>query len=142
SLPTPVAVVQHIVQVINQQRGNRSKTSFQLDGGDLGKLEIKFERSEGSTRTTILVESEEARQTLEKLLPDIEKNLLDKGLHYESIAVDIHDKGAQDGENRSGRGGSEKSGPIQSEEQKTADAGGEATTAPRDYGYNSMEVVA
>ena len=134
-------MVQKISQVIFQSSEKQaSETSFILDGEQLGSLEIKFVQDSQGSQTTIFVESETIRSSLEKVLPLINENLIQKGLMLASLDVQVGDFNKSKTQNEKHKNDSGKS-PATNISFNVDDKINQII-AIRDYGYNTIEVLA
>jgi hypothetical protein len=134
-------MVQKVSQVIFQSSEKQvSETNFILDGEQLGSLEIKFVQDSQGSQTTIFVESETIRSSLEKVLPLINENLIQKGLMLASLDVQVGDFNKSKTQNEKHKNDSGKS-PTGNISFKVDDKINQII-AIRDYGYNTIEVLA
>ncbi|HDY76216.1 MAG TPA: hypothetical protein ENH49_06800 [Candidatus Marinimicrobia bacterium] len=135
-----VGFISHVSKVIiqSQSPGLPNNAVFKVDGGELGDIEIKLFQQQAATKAIIVVETNSAKSSMEKLLTTVKENLMNKGIKLESFNVEV-DSGR---ENKSSKAKNfqrmMKMDITLKEEIETN------TTRPhiRDYGYNTLEVVA
>lgn len=134
-------LVQKITQVISQSMNTKiTKTSFEIDGKSYGKLEIEFVKERSYSQGLIKVESEEIKTAVEKLLPEINEKLNQKGQGLASLDVEVNQK-----ENQRASGNNHSTNKNDKRKNFYNEAITEETKQPistRDYGYNTMEVLA
>ncbi|MFH1853548.1 MAG: hypothetical protein ABIA75_14525, partial [Candidatus Neomarinimicrobiota bacterium] len=83
-------LIEKISQTISDSvNGSTFRTSFRVDGGSLGKLDIEFVRESGRNQATITVETDEVRAVLQKLTGDIQENLLQRGIILSVLDVAV-----------------------------------------------------
>jgi len=134
-------MVQKITQIIFQLHEKQlSEMNFILDGERLGFLEVKFAQDSQGSQAAILVESDTARNLLEKVLPIINENLSQKGLVLSSLDVQVGDFSKPKTHNKKHNKNSGKSqvSDINVEVKDKI----KQIIAIRDYGYNTIEVLA
>ena len=137
----PAMVVQKITQIIFQSHEKQiSEMSFIIDGKQLGSLEIKFTQDSIGNQATIIVESETIRNLIEKVLPIINENLSQKGMALNSLEVQVGDFGKSKMQDEKHKRYSEKyrASNIKDEIEDKINQ----IIAIRDYGYNTIEVLA
>ncbi len=120
--------------------GGAVQTNFHIERGPLGKMDISFYRGNGGNKITILVESELVKSELQKFIPVIQQGLQEKGIEPQTIQVDVHNSGdKQDNstENKSEKGNFQNRTGKEDYEENIAH-----TENKRDYGYNTIEVIA
>jgi len=147
SEPVPPKYSEMVNQVreIIMQRHERARqsivqTQFKIDKGPLGRMEINFLREDGAEKVIITVESEIAKSELQKYLPAIQQGMQDKGLDLLKVLVDVNDS-----ENKMENETQEKSKNKQHHEKTGKENYEEKIAHPeeqKDYGYNTMEVIA
>ncbi|RKY52028.1 MAG: hypothetical protein DRP89_08295, partial [Candidatus Neomarinimicrobiota bacterium] len=135
-------MIQKIARIISQSQANQtSRTSLVIDGGKFGPLEIKFEQDSTKNQMAIIVESKIVRAELEKLLPTISEDLSKKGFPLDSLEVQVGNFNESKTQNKKQEQHSEKSlklnMQVKLEEEKI-----NRIIAIRDFGYNTIEVVA
>ncbi|HCL00247.1 MAG TPA: hypothetical protein DHW42_09120 [Candidatus Marinimicrobia bacterium] len=134
-------MVQKISQVIFQSHEKQaSEMNFILDGEQLGSLEIKYVHDSQGSQATIFVESETIRSLLDKVLPIINENLIQKGLMLASLDVQVGDFNKSKTQNENHQNDSGKS-PATNISFNIDDKINQII-AIRDYGYNTIEVLA
>jgi len=117
-----------------------TQTNLTIDGGRLGPMEIQYTSESSAKQITIVVETEAVRDAMQKLIPVINENLFQKGVKPSSIDVQVN----SDKHNET----FEKDQDSLSEENKPDQNEGELVTVQdlnigvKDYGYNTMEVLA
>ena len=127
---------------VQQTAAAGGKTSFVVQAGQLGELDIEFHKEAGKEQVTIFVENETARLDIQRVVPQIEENLNQKGYSFSGLEVEIRNT-TKDGHFSSGKDSGQGSAnrtrtggidPGLIEENRVNDN--------RKYGYNTMEVLA
>lgn len=121
-----------------------TQARFLVDGGRLGSIEIKCQQQENHNHVVIVVESEHTRADLQRIMPQVQENLFQKGIQLSELQVEVRQEhqqqemaaGQQGQHSRSGNGRGGEGVPGTS-----ADSNEQPITR-RDYGYNTMEVTA
>lgn len=135
------ATVQRIVHILSTAKSVKNNTaSFKIDGGDLGQLEIKFTKDKDNSDAKILVVSEVTRAVIQKMLPTIQTELVEKGINLSSLEVEV-DHSAQNEKNGEARNQKENKQSVMPDIFDNED-----NTDPekkiKDYGYNTIELIA
>ncbi len=137
----PLLLAQRLTEGMQTPGSNPSGSfSLTLDTGNLGQIQIECEQSLNEHAVTLYAASEEARASIIGVLPAVLENLSSKGYLISQFDVRMKDfdkKGATDSRHfRQERRDSEKVIPDLPE----AEAG--SVLAIKNYGYNTMEVIA
>ena len=119
---------------------NSVKTSFKISTGGAGEVEIQLNEKTKEKTIKIMVESDKVRGELQKNLPQIQQNLLLKGIEFNSIAIDTSPLGSKMNQAQDPPRGTHKSKSKQSKE--VADEQEQPTVKKKNYGYNTIEVIA
>jgi len=134
-------MIQKIARIISQSQANQtSRTNLVIDGGKFGPLEIKFEQDSIINQMTIIVESKIIHTELEKLLPTISEDLSKKGFPLDSLEAQVGDFNESKTQNKKQRQHSEKS--LEPNMRGILEDKINQTIAIRNYGYNTIEVIA
>jgi len=94
----------------------------------------------GGKKLKVLVETESARQELQKVLPHVQQNLMTKGIEFASFSVDVANVNTKNGSANPNSKNADRSKNKQNEE--VHDDHEESTVVQRKYGYNTIELVA
>ncbi len=116
------------------------KTSFKVAAGSAGEVEIQLDEKTKEKTIKIRVESDKVRNELQKTLPQIQQNLLLKGIEFSSIAIDTAPFGSKMNQTQDQQRGSHKSKSKQSKEVQNEQE--QPAVTQKKYGYNTIEVIA
>ena len=135
-----VKLVPRITNVVVQysETNGMQKLETKLDGGELGEINVKLFQEKADSKALIVVESETAKSILKNIVSTIKENLSQKGLSFESFEVEVDQGKNKDSNHRNNR--SEKidiATDVHIEDSESAQ-----TSNKRNFGYNSIEVVA
>ena len=86
---TKTHLVTKIAQIIHgkfSSNGTKSAT-YKIDGGYLGKLELKLTQKHSMTKATVVVESDAIKPIIEKIITGVKENLNEKGMRFESLML-------------------------------------------------------
>jgi len=135
-------IVQQITQtIIDSTLGTTTQTNFKIDGGKLGSLEIRFQNEAAHSQATILVESETARTAIKNIINEISENLVQKGIVLTSLDVQIS-QNQRKAMAATGKGNRGSKRNKHDEESSAVDDSEIINSNRRDYGYNTIEVIA
>ena len=135
-----VKLVPRITNVIVQysETNGMQKLETKLDGGELGEINVKLFQEKADSKALIVVESETAKSILKNIVSTIKENLSQKGLSFESFEVEVDQGKNKDNSFRNNR--SEKIDIVT--DVHIEDSESVQTSNKRNFGYNSIEVVA
>ena len=135
-----VKLVPRITNVIVQysETNGMQKLETKLDGGELGEINVKLFQEKADSKALIVVESETAKSILKNIVSTIKENLSQKGLSFESFEVEVDQGKNKDSNLRNNR--SEKIDIVT--DVHIEDSESAQTSNKRNFGYNSIEVVA
>ena len=135
-----VKLVPRITNVIVQysETNGMQKLETKLDGGELGEINVKLFQEKADSKALIVVESETAKSILKNIVSTIKENLSQKGLSFESFEVEVDQGKNKDSNPRNNR--SEKIDIVS--DVHIEDSEPAQTSNKRNFGYNSIEVVA
>lgn len=158
SLPEMIHRVLNLLEVRMHQ--NQGVQQMQVKTGSYGTLNIQLTRDAQTRKVTILVETESAKDAVRMSLPAITANLDRKGINLSSIDVRLpweppaekQQTSSQD-QNFQKNFGSEKNDSNDGRGARTSRDPGNHANSPntvipqpkstrRDFGYNTMEIVA
>ncbi|MBN2280473.1 MAG: flagellar hook-length control protein FliK [Candidatus Marinimicrobia bacterium] len=133
-------LIYKIERMVSNASINRlSNASFTIDGKEYGKIEIKLKQDTKEDQGVILVETQAAKDQIQKILPQIHENLQQKGSSITAINVEINNQ-KEGGESRfSGKQQRKKQSSFKNDYTVNIEKPGKTT---RSYGYNTMEVLA
>ena len=135
-----VKLVPRITNVVVQysETNGMQKLETKLDGGELGEINVKLFQEKADSKALIVVESETAKSILKNIVSTIKENLSQKGLSFESFEVEVDQGKNKDSNHRNNR--SEKMDIVT--DLHIEDSESVQTSNKRNFGYNSIEVVA
>jgi hypothetical protein len=135
-----VRLVPRITNVVVQysETNGMQRLETKLDGGELGEINVKLFQEKADSKALIVVESETAKSILKNIVSTIKENLSQKGLSFESFEVEVdQDKNK---ENSFRNNSFEKMDIVT--DVHIEDSESVQTSNKRNFGYNSIEVVA
>ena len=135
-----VKLVPRITNIVVQysEANGMQKLETKLDGGELGEINVKLFQEKADSKALIVVESETAKSILKNIVSTIKENLSQKGLSFESFEVEVDQGKNKENSFRNSR--SEKmdiATDVHIENSESLQ-----TSNKRNFGYNSIEVVA
>ena len=135
-----VKLVPRITNVVVQysETNGMQKIETKLDGGELGEINVKLFQEKADSKALIVVESETAKSILKNIVSTIKENLSQKGLSFESFEVEVDQGKNKENSFRNSR--SEKMDIAT--DVHFDDSESVQTSNKRNFGYNSIEVVA
>ena len=135
-----VNLVPRITNVVVQssETNGMQKLETKLDGGELGEINVKLFQEKADSKALIVVESETAKSILKNIVSTIKENLSQKGLSFESFEVEVDQGKNKENSFRNSR--SEKMDIAT--DVHIDDSESVQTSNKRNFGYNSIEVVA
>ncbi len=118
------------------------KPTFTVNGGVFGQLDIEFDLEKSSEQITIYVEDELSKTELQRVLPNIEDNLLQRGYNFTGLEVEVRNQhkdseAMTQGKQNNSHQTEEETAPLPQGENED-----KKTNTNRNYGYNTMEVLA
>ena len=118
-----------------------NNATFTLDGKELGKLEIRVQQNNKEEQGVILVENHTVKEQLQKILPDIQQNLNQKGSMITAINVEVNTGEDKNFERNKfmNRNMNKKLNSITADYSENVT---DRTKTKKNYGYNTMEVLA
>ncbi len=141
-LPQLARLVKEIRHTIQRSgAGRQINTSFRVDGGSFGGIEIHINEEGGSYQALILVESQSSRSILQKQLPVIQEMLQGNGFEPGSLSVDI---GSGETSQKQETDKQAPAGQRASASNDGVETGGSSDeqSPDRNYGYNTFEMLA
>ena len=120
--------------------GDQRSDVFAFDGGSLGKVQLTFQENQAGTTLSIVVDSSEVRQMLQRALLNLEQQWSQHGLNFSDVNVTVgngdHGKSYPSGEHstESSTDASETIDEVSSDDLES--------NRVKDYGYNTVEFVA
>ncbi len=133
--------VRHVTNTISQViRAGNTETVSVIQAGKLGNLKVALNQSENRNVVYITVENDRVKEELQKILPIIQQNLTERGVALQTLEIqtEIRDYDTPQ-EQLTGFAGQEKQEASQEQDAKENDG---PIIVTRQYGYNSMEVIA
>ncbi|MCD4691738.1 MAG: hypothetical protein K8R79_02395, partial [Calditrichales bacterium] len=136
-----ISNVQRIIQMqYASNLGKQINANFKIDGSPLGEMEIKFNGDNHSGVVTVYVESESARSELQKLLPTINDGLVQKGIDLADIKIDLGSFARENSQGQKMNGNNRN--PLTNKLQEDANEQITPAMTAKNYGYNTIEVLA
>jgi flagellar hook-length control protein FliK len=136
----PLSPVRQMVEMITTVRRSESgSTVFRLRTEQAGDVEIRFKSNESRENIRVIVENEQVREYVQRLLPQIMGQLQASGLDVAEVKVEVSDAETENAKEQK---------PDQKEQKQNEDGTEsrqmrqEKTSAPRQFGYNTMEIIA
>ena len=135
-----VKLVPRITNVVVQysETNGMQKLETKLDGGELGEINVKLFQEKADSKALIVVESETAKSILKNIVSTIKENLSQKGLSFESFEVEVDQGKNKESNLRNNR--SENMNIVT--DVHIEDSESVQSSNKRNFGYNSIEVVA
>ena len=134
---TKTHLVTKIAQIIHgkfSSNGTKSAT-YKIDGGYLGKLELKLTQKHSMTKATVVVESDTIKPIIEKIITGVKENLNEKGMRFESFNVEVGPDKRDFSEGK--RFSKNLFYDVEDDEISNSDQ-----IILRQFGYNTIEVIA
>lgn len=133
--------LQEMIDKFNSVRkSTKSNTTFRIESSPAGKMEIQFEEKSGHKQIKILVENESTQHELQKAVPQLQQNLNARGIELASLTVQVSQFGNKAGQTAPhNKQGTRHKNKETKEVQHEAD---KSTVTKRNYGYNTIEVIA
>ena len=134
---TKAQLVTKITQIIHgkiSSNGTKSAT-YKIDGGYLGKLELKLTQKHSMTKATVVVESDTIKPIIEKIITGVKENLNEKGMRFESFNVEVGTNKRDFSEGK--RFSKNLFYDVEDDEISNSDQ-----IILRQFGYNTIEVIA
>lgn len=116
------------------------KSQLKVQSEIMGRMEIQYDEREKSKNIRVVVESEAARTEMQKLVPMIAEQLNQKGIDLESFRVDVNQFKEDESLEKDKNNKEQKHQSQKAEEAKNEKT--DAAVASRNYGYNTIEVLA
>jgi hypothetical protein len=136
-------LIQRIQKMVMEAQGASGRPvgriRLQLTESPFGRMDVQYDKDRDEL--TVVVESEKARQAFLKLVPVIQSHLNDKGILLGSFDVQINQFAAQEKQeqsnkrNNTGQANTQAGKEVHSHEI-------DSTVTKRNFGYNTMEVIA
>ena len=134
-------MIQKISQfVFNSVSKQHLQTKLTIDGGRFGSMEIQYTNDSSDKQITIVVETEAARDAIQKLVPVINENLDQKGVEPSSIDVQVNCGQHSQTQEKEQRGYFAEDAQNALGDELVIEDG--LNIAIKDYGYNTIEVLA
>lgn len=118
------------------------KTSFRIEKGPVGKMEIQFKEQGKDKKVQIFVESESARAEIRKVLPQIQHSLSEKGIELQNVQINISSFATTPEQFRESQKHKTRQSIRSTNREEVADENPEPALKQRKFGYNTMEVIA
>jgi len=108
----------------------------------IGETQIEFDQEKSKDHITIYVDNDMTRTELQRVLPNIENNLGQRGYQFAGVEVEV--KGDNQESRSSQREKNDESNiePEDPSSQEQVVNDDNKTTTNRKYGYNTIEVLA
>ena len=136
------SAAQRLISTITSMvQGTVTQTSARLDSGQLGAMELQLQQESNDQHLTIRVETDLVKQDLEKILPFIQDNLLSKGIQLNSLSVEVQSNNQQS-KSHSEFSSSAKEAGTHGKDDENPNTNPQSDSQVRDYGYNTLELIA
>jgi len=135
------ARLQQVIRQFEQLKADgKERTVFKLSSSPVGELEIHLKNHKSGRQISLFVESDSMKAEVQKMLPQIQQNLLAKGLSFSAVSVDVGSFGqaAEQSAHSAGRRQTMKN----SKGKETRYETDSSPVRVRRYGYNTIEIVA
>lgn len=119
--------------------GDHNGQVFRFDGGALGNVRMTFTESAAGTALHIAVDSPIMQHMLQRALPSLEQEWTHQGLNFTNVNVEVGDSGSGNGS--LGKGNARRN-PTLPSEVSDEDPSELVEEVYKDYGYNTVELVA
>lgn len=114
-------------------------TNIAIESDSVGKIEVQFSRDPEKNKATIVVDSEEVSNQIQKVMPSIVDNLNQKGIQFTALDVQVRDFN----DNRKREKESGRLANTQEQNETESDLNFSINKQSiRNYGYNTIEYVA
>jgi len=137
-------MVEKIREVVTMQQTDSGslQAKFVLDAGAMGQLDVEFHQESNKDIITIMVDHETAKNDLIRILPQIEDNLQQRGFDMNQVEVEVRNnqEGGESSANQDRRHSRSNEDNTSSSDLGMSDDN--LITTNRNYGYNTMEVLA
>ncbi len=121
---------------------NNQKPTFTVNGGSFGELDIEFDLEKSSEQVTIYVDDELSKTELQRVLPSIEDNLLQRGYNFTGLEVEVRNQHKDSEAMAQGKQKHSPKGEDETAPLREGESDDNKTNTNRNYGYNTMEVLA
>ncbi len=143
-LPGQTPLLEQLLQVIrvdyNTGRERESRASFTIDGGELGEIEMNFQEKGHDRHLSIVVDTAAAQKEIQKWLPHIQQQLVEKGIEFQGMNVRQNEQDTR--QNQPGNGSGSQHQSSTNKEEQNHEAVRTTPVSHRRYGYNTMEIIA
>ena len=143
ALPKMVAPAKYLSNIIHKYYDSATQNFTQsqiiVDGGEMGKLDIRLNKNSAVQTIVILVENETIKTELARILPHLAENLQGKGVQVNSVYIEVGQSWNKNNKRQNERN-NEKTRYSQTKEgSNDKDA---IINLKRFYGYNTMDIIA
>ena len=143
ALPKMVAPAKYLSGIIHKYYDSATQNFTQsqiiVDGGEMGKLDIRLNKNSAVQTIVILVENETIKTELARILPHLAENLQGKGVQVNSVYIEVGQSWNKNNKRQNERN-NEKTRYSQTKEgSNDKDA---IINLKRFYGYNTMDIIA
>jgi len=141
--PKMVTPVKYLSEVIQKFYDSGSQTFTQsqvvVDGGEMGKLDIRLNKNATTQSILILVENDTIKTEMARILPHLAESLQSKGVQLNSVNIDVGQAWDKNNKRQNGR-----NNPKTKFTQAMEGTNDQDTTvnSKRYYGYNTMDIIA
>lgn len=119
--------------------GNQNSQVFSFDGGSLGNVRMTFTEGAAGTALYIAVDSPVMQHMLQRALPNLEQGWTQQGLNFTNVNVEVGHSGSENG---SLERENTRQTPTLPSEVSDEDPSEFVEEVYRDYGYNTVDLVA
>ncbi|MCH7858391.1 MAG: hypothetical protein IID14_01675 [Candidatus Marinimicrobia bacterium] len=119
--------------------GDQNGQMFSFNGGSLGNVRITFTEGAAGTALHITVDSSAMQHMLQRALPNLEQGWTHQGLNFTNVNVEVGYSGSENG---SLERGNTRQTPTLPSEMSDEDPSEFVNEVYKDYGYNTLDLVA
>ncbi len=137
-------MVEKIRLVTESQTAGKAGTlsKFVVDGGQMGQLDIEFQSASNKEQIIVFVDNENSRNELLRLMPQIDDNLRQRGFNFSGLDVEVRSDQKESGSANDAEQNATHSKTQESSSSAAGMSNDNESTTNRNYGYNTMEVIA
>ena len=119
--------------------GDQNSQVFSFDGGALGNVRMTFTEGAAGTALHIAVDSPVMQHMLQRALPNLEQEWTHQGLNFTNVNVGVGNSGSENGSLEKGNTRQTPTLPSEVSDEDPSEFVEELT---KDYGYNTVDLVA
>ncbi len=137
---TPVKYLSGIIPKFYDSANNTfTQSQVVVDGGEMGKLDIRLNKNSTTQSILILVENDTIKTEIARILPHLTENLQSKGLQVSAVNIDVGQSWNKNNKRQNGRDNTKTNYSQTPEGTNDQDT---TINSKRYYGYNTMDIIA